>query len=166
MFQKIFFISLMTLSTLSLQLFDEWDHHGHNHEAAVESPLNGGILRDAPPFKAELVIENDDAKIYLYKKVGTELQYTNIKAEELVGKFSHLKMPKPVQKKGGIEVKFIKSKERKSVKIGDKTIEQEVQVFKAKLEGSSKVHRYDLHVNLVNDDAKKVVIDFGIDNIN
>lgn len=159
---KNLFCSLVLI--LSINAF-AGEGHNHNHEAALETPLNGGILRDAPPYKAELVINDDQAKIYLYKKHGEELRYANVKANELKGNFSHMKLPKAVQKKGGIEVTFVKGKEKKSVKENNKYIQKEVEFFTANLEGSSKVHRFDMHVNFADDDGKNIVLDFGIDNI-
>ncbi len=132
--------ALLVLSLMSLgpaHLFA--DEHGHNHEAAVEPAPHGGILRDAPPYKAELVLNKDEAKIYIY---GTDLKLANLTATELEGK---LKFPKDKKER---VVKFVKKAE----------------AFGALISGISKVHRYDLHVAL-KEAGKTTILDFGVDNI-
>ena len=112
---------------------------GHNHEAAVEPAPHGGTLRDAKPYKAELVLNGDEAKIYMY---DANVKPATLSATEMKGK---LRFPK--QKKES-EVIFKKTGE----------------AFVTILKGVSKVHRYDLHVNF-EQDGKKILIDFGVDNI-
>ena len=112
---------------------------GHNHEAAVEAAPHGGTLRDAAPYKAELVLNGDDAKIYIYDK--------SLKPAELKSQSMEAKVRLPQQKK--------------DTKV---TFKREGDSFNAKLAGVSKAHRFDLHVYLT-EGEKKTVLDFGIDNI-
>src|SRR5687767_6030942 len=42
--------------------------HNHDHEAAVEAAPHGGILRNALPYKSEIVIAKENVKIYVYDK--------------------------------------------------------------------------------------------------
>ncbi len=112
---------------------------GHNHEAAVEAAPHGGVLRDALPFKVELVLTGDQAKIYVYDKALKPVKLDKDTAK------GELKFPK---EKNGKEVVFKKNGE----------------IYEATLAGISKVHRYDLHVNIENQ-TSKVKVDFGVDNI-
>jgi hypothetical protein len=112
---------------------------GHNHEAAVEPAPHGGILRDSPPYKTELVIEGESAKVYVYDK---GLKLAPLAATELKGA---LKFPK----------------ERKDKPV---TFRKAGDFFEARIPGIGKVHRFDLHVTLT-EAGKKTVMDFGIDNI-
>ena len=112
---------------------------GHNHEAAVEAAPHGGYLRDAPPFKAELVVNGTEAKIYVYDSTLEPLAVT---ANELQGKF---RFPK----------------ERKDRKV---TFKRAGDFFSTQIPGIDKIHRWDLHVTL-KELGKSVVLDFGIDNI-
>jgi hypothetical protein len=140
----------------------------HNHEASVDTAPNGGILRDAPnsTYKAELVIQdNGDAKIYLYNKVNSELNYMSIKASDIKGHFTPPRNPKSKKENKEVEVTFLKKKEMKSIKEGAKYVQKEVETFSTKLEGAGKLHRFDLHVSFIDENNKKVSIDFGIDNI-
>jgi hypothetical protein len=114
----------------------------HNHEAAVEPAPHGGVLRDAPPYKAELVLNKDEAKIYVYSKAGEKLEPAKLELDKLEGK-----------------VQFPKDKKAKPV-----TFTKKGDSFDATIAGVSKVHRYDLHVDLPTKD-KKLLIDFGVDNI-
>ncbi len=135
----------MRISALFLILFGltAWAGEGHNHEAAVEPAPHGGILRDASPYKAELVLDGELAKIYLYTKDAKDLKPASVSATELEG---YVRFPK--QKKNQ-PVVFKKS--------GDS--------FNAKIAGISKVHRFDMHVTL-EEGGTKTLLDFGIDNIN
>jgi len=118
-----------------------WAHEEHNHEAAVEAAPHGGILRNAGLFKAELVLNKDNAKIYLYDK---DMKAVDAKRLTPSAK-GRLAFPKDKTKR---EVKF---------ELKDGT-------YQAQLPGIGKVHRYDLHVDL-SIDGKPVLGDFGIDNI-
>lgn len=111
----------------------------HNHEASVEAAPHGGTLRDAPPYKVELVLNGDNAKLYVY---DNKLKPVKLDKEILKGQ---LAFPKDKKKK---EVVFKKS--------GD--------LYEGTLVGISKVHRYDLHVE-IEAAGKKVMADFGVDNI-
>jgi hypothetical protein len=132
---KLILVSLFALALGSPAIADE----GHNHEAAVEPAPHGGILRDAPPYKAELVLEGAIAKVFVY---GKDLKPATLETKELTGK-----------------LRFPKEKKDKVVKF-----ERKGEFFEAKIVGIDKVHRFDLHVTL-QEGAQKVVIDFGIDNI-
>ena len=134
---RIIFLSLALTFTAHAA-----DEHGHNHVAAVEPAPHGGVLRDAPPYKAELVLNKDEAKIYLYSKVGDKLEPAKLDTQALEGR-----------------IRFPKDKKEKVV-----TFTKKGDGFQAKIAGISKVHRYDLHVTLTEKD-KKTVIDFGVDNI-
>jgi hypothetical protein len=112
---------------------------GHNHEAAVEPAPHGGILRDAHPYKAELVLEGDNARVYVYDK---GLKIAEIKAQTLEGS---IRLPK----------------QKKDTKV---TFKREGDSFNAKLAGVDKVHRFDLHIYLT-EGGQKTKLDFGIDNI-
>jgi hypothetical protein len=68
-------------------------HEGHVHEPAVEAPPHGGLLRDAPPFKSELVLSGDKAKIYVYDK---KLKSVKLDKDTLTGE---LILPKNKDKK-------------------------------------------------------------------
>src|SRR5687768_7283198 len=67
---------------------DHGHSHGHSHEAAVEDAPHGGVLRDAPPFKAELVLNGDNVKMYVYDK---QLKPVTLDKATLKG---HLKFPR------------------------------------------------------------------------
>ncbi|MGE0616916.1 MAG: hypothetical protein AB7P04_14890 [Bacteriovoracia bacterium] len=113
--------------------------HGHNHEAAVEPAPHGGILRDAPPYKSELLLKGEVAKIYVYDK---GLKLAPLKTETLEAK-----------------IRFPKEKKDRTV-----IFKREADYFVAPLPGISKVHRYDLHVTL-KEGPTSTLIDFGVDNI-
>lgn len=113
-------------------------HEDHNHEAAVEAAPHGGILRNAGDYKAEIVISGDNLKLYVYDK---QLKPFKLEKAELKG---HVQFPK--QKKEAIRFK----------KSGD--------FYATTVKGISKVHRYDMHIDL-DIAGKKTVADFGIDNI-
>lgn len=110
----------------------------HDHGAAVEAAPHGGNLRDAAPFKAELVITGDKTKMYVY---DTKLKPIKPEKDTLTGAVEF-----PRQKPKTVTYK----------KVGD--------AYEATVEGLSKVHRYDLHVNL-EFGGKKAKVDFGVDNI-
>ena len=114
-------------------------HEGHVHEPALEAPPHGGLLRDAEPFKTELVLNGDNAKVYIYDK---KLKPVKLTKESLKGE---LILPKSKKK---TEVSFKRSGE----------------FYEGILEGVSKVHRFDLHVNL-EAEGKKALADFGVDNV-
>lgn len=113
---------------------------GHNHEAAVEPAPHGGILRDSPPYKVELVLNGDHAKIYVY---DSALQ--PVKKESLAA-----------TAKG--ELAFPKEKPQEVVfNYGE-------DGYEATVKGISTVYRFDMHVKLMID-QKEIIGDFGIDNI-
>ncbi len=113
-------------------------HEGHVHEAALEAAPHGGLLRDAEPFKAEVIIKGDVAKIYVYDKQLKQLELDKKEAQAKV-QFPRQKAKPVVFKKKG-------------------------EFYEAAIKGISTVHRYDLHVNLeIN--GVKALADFGIDNI-
>lgn len=115
--------------------------HDHNHESAVEAAPRGGMLRDSPPFKVELLLTNDRAQIYVYD-ASLNLVASDRLASEAKGK---LRFPR---EKSDREVVFIRK--------GD--------AYESTLQGIGSVHRFDMHVDIVID-GKTVVGDFGIDNI-
>lgn len=113
-------------------------HEGHSHEAALEAAPHGGILRDATPFKAEAVLNGDVVRVYVYDK-----------------KLKPLRLDKS-EAKG--EVHFPRQKAKPV------TFKQRDGFYESTIKGISKVHRYDLHLNLeIN--GIKALADFGIDNI-
>ena len=115
--------------------------HDHNHEAAIEAAPRGGMLRDAPPFKVELLLTNDLAQIYVYD-ASLSLVASDRLASEIKGR---LRFPR---EKSDREVVFVRK--------GD--------AYESTLAGISAVHRFDMHVDIVVD-GKTVVGDFGVDNI-
>lgn len=127
---------IMILSLISLSGFA---HEGHVHEAAIEAPPHGGLLRDADPFKSEVVLNGDLVKLYIYDK---NLKPVKLDKDVLKGEFlfPRDKKPKPVEFK------------RKG------------EFYEAALNGIKKVHRFDLHVYL-EAGGKKALADFGIDNV-
>ena len=116
----------------------------HNHEAAVEDAPQGGILRDALPYKAELVLKKDLASVYVYQKKGDKLELVSKEKlkESITGQLA-----------------FPKDKKKREV-----TFTLKDKAYEAKLAGIDKVHRYDLHITL-NVEGKPVIADFGVDNI-
>lgn len=112
---------------------------GHNHESSVEPAPHGGILRDAAPYKTELVLKGDLAKIYVYQK---DLKPAKVSSQELRG-----------------EVRFPKQKKSKAV-----IFKATGESFDATIEGISKVHRYDLHIKMI-EGGTETLFDFGVDNI-
>ncbi|HYX37749.1 MAG TPA: hypothetical protein VE954_32000 [Oligoflexus sp.] len=113
-------------------------HDGHNHEAATETAPHGGTLRNAGDYKAEIVINGDNLKLYIFDK---QLKPMKLEKAELTG-----------------DVQFPKEKSKPV------TFKKAGEFYSATVKGISKVHRYDMHVNL-EVAGKKVVADFGIDNI-
>ena len=111
---------------------------GHNHEAAVEAAPRGGILRNAGDYRAEIVINGDKLKLYVYDK---QLKPITLDKAELTG-----------------DVQFPKEK-RKPI-----TFKKAGESYDVTVKGINKVHRYDMHVTL-EIAGKKIVADFGIDNI-
>lgn len=128
---------LILISALMLAATLSFAHDGHNHEAAVEAAPHGGILRDAPPYKSEVVLNGDNVKLYVYDKA---LKPMEIKLQELSG-----------------DVQFPRQKTKPV------TFKKSGEVFVATIPGIGKVHRYDMHVFL--DEKKTIKADFGIDNI-
>jgi hypothetical protein len=125
--------SLFLAATVSLMA-----HEGHNHEAAVEAAPHGGTLRNAGEYKAEIVINGDNLKLYVYDK---QLKPLKLDKAELTG-----------------DVQFPKEKSKPV------TFKKAGDAFETTVKGISKVHRYDMHVN-VEVAGKKAIADFGIDNI-
>ena len=117
-------------------------HEDHNHEASVEAAPHGGVLRDATPYKSELVLNKDMAKIYIYEKDLKPVTKDRMKPT-IQG-----------------ELSFPKDKKPKEV-----TLNYKGDAYEGTLKGVSKVHRYDFHVT-VTVDGKPVNVDFGVDNIN
>ncbi len=137
--KKHFFLSLMVAFLASTAYAGEG--HRHSHEAAVEAAPHGGILRDAMPFKAELILNGDDAKVYIYDK---QLKPVVLDHAELKGQ---LKFPRQT-KETIVTLKRASSG----------------AYYETKLKGISNVHRYDLHIDLKIGD-QTVLADFGVDNI-
>lgn len=132
-------LSLPLALLFSSSILKASDEHGHNHEAAVEPAPHGGILRDALPYKAELVLEKDLAKVFVYDK---ELKPAKLTSQSIVGK-----------------IRFPKDKKEKVV-----TFVKKGDAYEARVPGIAKAHRYDLHID-VKEGATTTVVDFGIDNI-
>lgn len=114
----------------------------HNHEASVEPAPRGGVLRDAPPYKSELVLNGDEARIYVYSKVGEKLEPAQLGSTSMEGR-----------------LRFPRDKKERSV-----TFKRAGDAFVARIAGIDKKHRYDLHITLL-EAGKRVVLDFGVDNI-
>lgn len=133
---KTLLLLVLSLVTAAPALYA---HGDHKHEEAVEAPPHGGILRDATPFKSEIVVEGENVTLYLYDK---DLKPVALDAPAFKG-----------------DVQFPRQKKAKPV-----TFKREGDVYKARIPGIGKVHRYDLHVT-VEAGGKKALADFGIDNI-
>ena len=131
---------------------------GHNHEAAVEAAPQGGTLRDAPPFKAEITIEGETVKLTVYDQ---KLKVVKYDAESLTGDIRYPRGFEPKEQK----LVFKKVKLDKPITIKDVGVITER--YEGTVKGISKpgLHRYDLHINLAVG-GKKAMADFGIDNIN
>lgn len=147
---KRIFYSFFLLS-LSLPLFA---HEGHNHEASTEQPHLGGVLRDAPPFKAELLMNGEQVSIYVYDK---DRKILKLDKEELKGEIQFPRQDKP----SAVTFKKVKEKASKEIK-GFGTITEH---YETKIPKINKTHRYDLHVTL-DVGGKTAKVDFGVDNIN
>ncbi len=118
------------------------DHsHGHSHEAAVEAAPHGGVLRDALPFKVELVLNGDQARMYVYDR---QLKPVTLDKPEIKGRLKYPRQSKTI----------VVTLKRSAA--GD--------AYEATMTGIAKVHRYDLHIDLEVGD-QKVLADFGVDNI-
>lgn len=132
---------------LALSLFSSLAQAGddHNHEASIEVAPRGGILRDALPYKAELLLSKDEVKIYIYEKTGKDLKLVSLDKLKKEIK-ARLAFPKDKKKR---EVIFVLKE----------------NAYMAKIPGIEKVHRYDLHVTL-EVEGKPILADFGVDNIN
>lgn len=126
---------------------------GHNHEAAVEAAPQGGVLRDAPPFKSEVKIDGERVKLYIYDQKLKALKYDK---ETLNG---DVQFPRQQTK----PVTFKKVAETKPITIKD--VGTITERYEAKIPGINKIHRYDMHVTL-DVGGKTAKADFGIDNIN
>lgn len=114
-------------------------HEGHVHEAAVETAPHGGMLRNADPFKSELLVKGDSVKLFIYDK--------------------QLKPVKPTEPTLKGDLQFPREKKFTSV-----TFTRKGDHYVATVPGISKKHRFDLHVHLVAN-GKKALADFGVDNI-
>ncbi len=134
-------IGIIALLSVFLIPFAAFSHDEHDHEPAPEPAPKGGILRNALPYKSELVLKNHLAKIYVYDKDVKPVELKKLK-ETIKGQ---LAFPKDKKKR---EVVF--------KLVGD--------AYEAKIPGIEKVHRYDLHVTL-EVEGKPVLADFGVDNI-
>lgn len=113
-------------------------HEGHVHEAALEAAPRGGILRDAPPYKTEAVLNGDTVRVYIYDKTLAPIT--------------------PQKPQAKADVTFPRQKAKPVIFL------KKDGFYEATIKGLSKVHRYDLHITLEIDKIK-VVADFGIDNI-
>jgi hypothetical protein len=130
---------LRTLILIGLISMNASAHEGHVHEPAVEAPPHGGLLRDAAPFKSEIVLNGDHAKVYIYDR---ELKPVKLDKDSLKG-----------------ELQFPKEKEKKPT-----LFKRNGDFYEATLPGISKVHRFDMHLN-IEVGGKKALADFGIDNV-
>jgi hypothetical protein len=135
LFVNFFFCSLL-LSTQAIA------GDGHNHEPAVEDAPNGGMLRDAPPFKSEIVLNKDNVKLYIYKKIDKKLKLIKYDQKSLSG-----------------YIQFPRKKEKKPVEFKLKG-----DYYEATIKGISKTHRFDMHVTLKNG-KENATVDFGVDNL-
>lgn len=115
--------------------------HSHDHQASVEPAPHGGMLRDSLPFKTELVLNQDTATIYVYDKDLKQVQAARL------GVTAEARLAFPKERNPRTIVIPL---------IGD--------VYQGELEGIDKVHRFDLHVDITVD-GKKILGDFGVDNI-
>src|SRR5262245_39025622 len=125
--------------TLTLAASLGHTHGDHDHEPAVEAAPHGGMLRDAAPFKSEVVLEGDKVTLYVYDKA---LKPVALDKDTLKG-----------------EIQFPRQKAKPV------TLKRTGDVYEAKITGISKVHRFDLHIT-IEAGGKKALADFGIDNIN
>ncbi len=132
---KIFWLSLSLMFCLSSAALA---HDGHSHEASAQIAPHGGNLRDAGEIKGELVIKGDSVKLYVYDK---HLKPIKLSAVELSGD--------------------VQSPKEKSKPI---TLKKNGDIYEATIKGISKVHRYDLHINIEHE-GKKTLVDFGLDNV-
>lgn len=141
--KTILLLGVIVAAHLSTKLAyaGEGHNHGHNHEAAVEAAPHGGILRDSPPYKCELVLNNDQAKVYIYDKDLTPVTSARLASSATA------------------ELGFPKERTKRKIKFTLKG-----DVYEATLTGISEVHRYDLHLSLVVD-KNPIIGDFGVDNI-
>lgn len=132
-------LSLLLVTALS------FGHEGHDHEAAVEAPPHGGLLRNVQNaknevfLKSEAVINGDAVKLYVYDKA---LKPVQLKQDTLKG-----------------DVQFPREKAKPV------TFKKATDHYTATVTGISKKHRFDMHVEL-EADGQKGKADFGIDNIN
>lgn len=132
-------------------------HDDHVHEPAVEAPINGGLLRDAAPFKTELVLKGDTALVYIYDK---DMKYVKLDRPELTGDYQF-----PKEKKGRPVVFKLSSRTvTRTDPETKKEVKETIQFYEGQLKGIARVHRFDLHVNL-DVGGKKALADFGIDNV-
>lgn len=102
---------------------------------------HGGLLKRAPPYRAEIVVFKDFVKIYLYDK--------NLKA---------------------LDPKVIKSTANADLRVPNVSPDQRVtfkfvnDALEARIPGVSDFHRIDLHVDL-NIQGKDLMGDFAVDNL-
>lgn len=132
--KNVFLVALIALGLPTQALA----HDGHSHEASAAVAPHGGSLRDAGAIKGEVVINGDKIVLYIYD--------------------NHLK-PLKLEKSvltGDVQFPKEKSKPITLKKNGDK--------FEVTVKGISKVHRYDLHIDIEHK-GKKTKVDFGLDNI-
>ena len=115
--------------------------HDHNHEAAVEPAPRGGMLRDAPPYKVELLLEKDLVRVFIYDAELKPVAREKLAASAL----GQLRFPK---EKSHRELPFTLGADS----------------YEATAPGISAVHRYDLHVTF-DVAGRKIIGDFGVDNI-
>lgn len=139
---------LWGITLLSLGGMAHADGDGHNHEASVEPAPCGGSLRDAPPYKAELLTQGDEAKIFVF---DAGLKRAVLAVETLKGRY------RPPRQKKDVPVTF-------HLQRGANADDRCGTFYRATIAGIRKLHRYDLHVELP-DSGKRVVADFGVDNI-
>ena len=141
--KNILLLGLTIASLISTKIVYAGEGHGHdhNHEAAVEAAPHGGILRDSPPYKCELVLNNDQAKLYIYDKDLKPVTNERL-AKTAIG-----------------DLGFPKDRTKRQV-----TFTLKGDFYEATLTGISAVHRYDLHIS-IEVDKKPIIGDFGVDNI-
>lgn len=96
------------------------------------------MLRDAPPFKSEVVLNGDNVKLYIYD--------------------AKLKPIKPSTPSLTGDVQFPR-KEKKSI-----TFKKTGDHYAANIPGITKTHRFDMHVQ-IEIGKDKALADFGIDNL-
>ncbi len=132
--KKVFLTAMLSFTIPSSLLA----HDGHSHEASAQTAPHGGNLRDAGEVRGEVVIKGDEITLYVYDK---HMKPITLEKGELAG-----------------VVQFPKEKSKPIV------LKKKGEVFVTTVKGISKVHRYDLHID-VEHQGKKTVVDFGLDNM-